>query len=111
MRWRASLLGVLLLASVAQAATVDLAWDPPTGGDPPQGYTMYKRLPGQPQFELVASIAAGVLTWSDPEVSRGESCWYLTAWNQWGESGPSNTVCFFQGSPPGAPVTLRLGKV
>lgn len=101
-------LATVLLASQAQALTVKLAWDaPPLSSGIPDGYTMYRKI-GNGQFELLATVGAITLTYTDNQAVLGQQCYHVTAFNAGGESPPSNEACFQGVQAPGSPQALRI---
>lgn len=97
---------LLLATSTAYAASVKLAWDAPAVGVP-DNYVMYRQV-GSGQFELLATIPASSLTYTDTTAVIGQNCYHVTASNAGGESAPSNAVCFQAVSPPTPPQALRF---
>lgn len=106
---------LLLSAASAQAASVVLEWDAPSLGEP-QGYRMYRHIvPGGqcgaaivPNFELLGVAPVGVQpTFTDTSPVVGANYYHVTAYNDGGESLPSNQVCFRLLQKPGAPQNLR----
>ena len=83
-----------LVAATAQAATVGLQWDAVPEAD---GYRVY--MDGQ-MVKPVSTTAAEITT------TPGKHMIYVTAFNAWGESGPSNTVT--TPAVAGIPAGVRL---
>lgn len=83
-----------LVAATAQAATVGLQWDAVPEAD---GYRVYM----DDQMVKPVSTTAAEIT-SPP----GKHVFYVTAYNSWGESGPSNTVT--TPAVAGIPAGVRL---
>lgn len=79
---------VLSLSGLASAGTVVLDWSAVTDAD---GYKIYE-VPN-------ATSVTGTLVTATPDLTtsitvvNGKHCYYATAYNGWGESGPSNVVC------------------
>ena len=71
---------MLLVASMASAGTVKLTWDAVDGA---MGYKVY--VDGQLSQATIKNHA-------DVVVVNGKRVFYVTAYNEWGESAPSNTV-------------------
>jgi len=73
---------------------VQLAWSPPAsdGGSPIATYFVYRRGPGETGFTFLNSTANGsTTTYSDATVARRTTyTYYVTAWNAYGPSPPSN---------------------
>jgi hypothetical protein len=82
-------LGVLFFAASLLAKTVILQWDPPLPLSQVQ-YRVYQAKGNQ--FELVGQT--GNLQFQTANLSPGKYSWRVTAFNQFGESLPSNTVKF-----------------
>jgi hypothetical protein len=85
---------MLLAAGSASAGTVKLEWDPVTQAT---GYNVYAD--GAKSTSVTATTATVT-------VPAGAHSFYVTAYNSWGESAPSNTVT----TPPAAvaPGNLRV---
>jgi hypothetical protein len=85
-----SVMILLALMSATWVGTVSLTWDPPASGTP-DGYTMYRKT--DMGFELLKSIEAPTVTFTDDTAVRGTNCYHVTAYNDNGESPPSNERC------------------
>lgn len=101
-------LAVLLLAGLAQAASVTLVWDAPTtntDGSPLTdlgGYRLYQRQQGEP-YGSATTIAAPTTTGTASDLLAGVTyCWVVTAYDLSGhESERSHEVCFTVPAPAG----------
>ena len=78
------LLLAILLPTVAQAASIDLSWDKPETN--PTEYYVY--MDGAKRQIVDGNVTTATIA----DVSPGKHSIYLTAVNEWGESGASNTV-------------------
>lgn len=85
--------GLVLLTYLV---AVTLAWDHPGGAE---GFRLY-RADGQ-GFQLVATVAGTVRTWTDQDAKQGQYSYFVTAFSGAAESGPSNVVTI--SLPPPAP--------
>ena len=109
MRWL-GLPALLLLASVAQAVTVDLAWDYDYTTSNPSKFIVYRQ-EGCTGAAIGFDVVVPTQTFSDvgPFISGTTYCYVVTAANDAGlESAPSNTVAFqVPEERPEAPSNLR----
>jgi subtilisin len=70
-----------------------LRWAAPTnnGGSPISSYFVYRMGPGETTFTLVGLVAPNTRTYTDVAVARRSTyTYYVTAFNSYYESGPSN---------------------
>lgn len=84
-----------LTASKAKGAAnaIDLAWSPPVndGGSPIATYFVYRRGPTATSFTLIGTPDGTTTTFRDTTVARRTTyTYYVTAWNAYGPSPPSN---------------------
>jgi hypothetical protein len=95
MRFCSLFLALLCWAGVAKAIPLELEWDVVTttvGGAPlssPIKYRLYRKTSLE-NFKPIAETANHRWTWLVP--SLGKYSFYVTAFNEQGESAPSNTV-------------------
>lgn len=80
----------LLLPTIASGATATLVWkDNSTDED---GFRIFRKLPADPDFVLIATTAANETKFVDATSVEG-ACYKLKAFNASGESAFSNTAC------------------
>ena len=75
------------------ANAIDLAWSAPVndGGSPIASYFVYRRGPTETSFTLIGNPDGTTTTFRDTTVARRTTyTYYVTAWNAYGESPPSN---------------------
>jgi hypothetical protein len=82
------------LSGKSGGASNVLSWSAPDDhGSPITGYKLYRRLAGASAFDLLATLPASQLGYTDSAIGGGQSYVYrLTAVNSVGESSPSNEV-------------------
>lgn len=97
---------MLALVTGAFALTVKLAWEAPAVGVP-DTYVLYRKI-GNGQFELLVTIPAPTMTYTDTTAVIGQNCYHVTASNAGGESSPSNEACFSGQAATSAPQSLRI---
>lgn len=96
--------GVLFLLSTVgatatvQAATMQLEWDPSPSAEQIGGYNVY--------VDGVKTTSTKT-TSADVTVNPGTHSFYVTAFNDWGESVPSNVIT----TPPVAGAVKNLKKI
>jgi len=87
------LLAVMVCPLAAGAGTVTLQWGQSTGAD---GYRIYRMPVGEQPITNPPRTPIGTvgkaLTYSDTTVTAGAWSYFVTAYNSWGESAPSNVV-------------------
>jgi hypothetical protein len=85
-----------------------LSWSAPDDhGAAITGYKLYRRLSGASSFDLLATVPAAQLTYTDSSISGGQSYdYHLTAVNSAGESAPSNDVTPATAAPVPNPCVL-----
>ena len=110
------ILGFLLLAANAEAATVTINWGAPTmctdgtpiANCPITKYTLYSGLSGTTK-SVLGTTAPNVLTFSATGTGPGNWCIQVSASSAGGESPLSNEACVVVPVPaPGAPGTPTL---
>jgi len=75
--------------------TITLSWSVPEddGGIEITGYSIYRSLREDGQFEAVDTVSSSELSWTDDTIVFGRDYfYYVTAFNDVHESGPSNKV-------------------
>jgi hypothetical protein len=102
-----ALVFVLLSAVSAQAATVGLTWTDNSNNE--KGFNIYRAPDGNSTFSKVGSVGIDAATFTDLNVAPG-SCYRVTAFNDVGESDPSNVDCLdtLPNSPSGTKVTVTV---
>ena len=76
-------------------SAVLLSWSAPAsdGGSPIASYFVYRRDPGQTTFEPIGYTDAATTSFLDTDTARRTTyTYYVTAWNAYGGSPPSNEV-------------------
>lgn len=100
------LLPLLAIASVL-AGEQSLEWDDNSIHE--DGFYIYRSIDGV-NFTQIATTAKNVSKYTDKDVPVGHQVsYYVTAYNKWGESGPSN-ILTLGSEPPVPPTKLRKGS-
>lgn len=111
---------LIFLSSPVFASSVGLTWGAPASGGPVDSYTVYRSTATCAAAVTFAALPAGtgvtVLTFTDLTVANSTTyCYYVTAKNTAGESGPSPKaqaiVPAAPPPPPGIPQNLSVTSV
>lgn len=81
---------LIAYATIAKGAQATLKWQDNSGNE--TGFRVYRKLPGENVFSIVATTASNVATYIDGTTAEG-ACYQVKAFNDDGESLPSNTAC------------------
>lgn len=90
-----SILSVFLMVGAAAALPLELVWEPVTTNiagellEAPPSYRVYRQTSLDP-FKPIATTKNRRWTWLTPSI--GSAQYYVTAFNETGESAPSNTI-------------------
>ena len=95
--WFALVLLTLAFASVSQAASVTLAWDPPTSNNT-TGYKLYRGTASK-QYTVVTTLGNQTTCQVNDLVEGTKYYFAVKAYNSYGESGYSNELIY---TPPAA---------
>jgi subtilisin len=85
--------GNLTVSKGKVATALILKWAAPAqdGGSPIASYLVYRQAPGETTFTLVAVVAPNTRSYTDGDLARRSVyVYYVTAFNSYYESGPSN---------------------
>jgi subtilisin len=83
----------LRVSTDKSGTALSLKWAAPTnaGGSPISSYFVYRKAPGETAFGLLAVVAPNLRTYTDAGLARRSTYfYYVTAFNSYYESGPSN---------------------
>lgn len=90
----ASVDSVSVSSSSSSATTATVQWTPPTstvGVDDPTGYRVYRSTDDK-VYERIADVGADIQSWLDYDARSPVSFYFVTAYNETGESDPSEIV-------------------
>lgn len=115
MRWLLVAVLAMVAVTTVQAYDVDLGWDCTGSCTTALGFNLYQRQSTDcsdvTQFSLMDIVIKGedrrvTVTGLQPRLTY---CWYIKAYNEGGESGPSNTLVFqVPVQAPGAATGLQV---
>lgn len=100
------LLVLLLIPSIVFAEPMKLVWDPvttDTNGQPlaaPPKYRLYRKLSTSDRWKVVAEREGAWYTWYLPQPAYVTYTYRVTAFNEAGESAPSNELTIWIDTKP-----------